>query len=130
MEHRVGYHKLPYPTSVSGIIVLLNTRHWTKISRITFPATRVFGHFEGTFSEIKLSVSVFGQTTGYRIYTVSREPFRLLETKLIHCLIFNEKRYMKNALYFYQLVYITNSAEVLRLVGYVPKYFEDISLKL
>ena len=26
---------------------------------------------------IKLSVSIFGQTTGYRIYTVSRDPIRL-----------------------------------------------------
>ena len=28
---------------------------------------------------LKLSVSIFGQTTGYGIYTVSREPIRLPE---------------------------------------------------
>ena len=28
---------------------------------------------------INLSVSIFGQITGYRIYTVGREPIRLLE---------------------------------------------------
>ena len=28
---------------------------------------------------IKLPVSIFGQTTGYRIYTVHREPIRLPE---------------------------------------------------
>ena len=68
-----------YPTSVSGIIVLLNTNHWIKISRVCFIPTRVFGHFEGNFSVIKLSVcilAIFGQTTGYRIYTVSRELTR------------------------------------------------------
>ena len=34
--------------------------------------------FEGTFSVIELSVFVFIQTTGYRIYTVSREPIRFI----------------------------------------------------
>ena len=42
-------------------------------------ATLVFSHFEGKFSVIKLSVSIFGQTTGYRIHTLSREPIRLPE---------------------------------------------------
>ena len=56
-----------YPTSVSGIIVLLNTKHWIKISRILFFTTRVFNDFEGEFTVIKLSVSIFGQTTGYMI---------------------------------------------------------------
>ena len=43
------------PTSVSGIIVLLNTKHWIKISRtlMYFLSTRIFGHFEGKFSVIK-----------------------------------------------------------------------------
>ena len=44
-------------------------------------ATCVFGHFEGRFSVIKLSVYIAGQTTGYRIYTVSRELIRLPETQ-------------------------------------------------
>ena len=30
---------------------------------------------------INLSVSIFGQNTGYRIFTVSREPIRLLEVQ-------------------------------------------------
>ena len=46
-----------------------------------FPRTRVFDHFKGKFSVIKLSVSIFGQTVVCRIYTctVSREPIRLPE---------------------------------------------------
>ena len=47
-----------------------------------FLPTRVFGSFQGNFSVIKLSVSIFGQTTGYSIYTVSREPIRLPEIQL------------------------------------------------
>ena len=47
-KHGVGYHKLPSNKRV-----------------------------EGKFSVLKLSVSIFGQTTGYRIYTVSRESIRL-----------------------------------------------------
>ena len=46
-----------------------------------FLPTRIFVHFEGKFSVMKLSVSIFGQTTGYRIYTVSREPIRLPEIR-------------------------------------------------
>ena len=30
---------------------------------------------------IKLSVAIFGEATGYMIYTVSREPIRLPEIK-------------------------------------------------
>ena len=30
---------------------------------------------------INLLVSIFGQVTGFRFYTVSREPIRLLETQ-------------------------------------------------
>ena len=68
-----------HPTSVGGVIVLLNTKHWIKVSRILFSTDSSFGHFVGNFSVIKLSVSIFGQTTGYRICTVSREPIRLPE---------------------------------------------------
>ena len=70
-----------YPTSASGIIVLLNTKHWIKISQILFLPTQVFGHFEGKFSVVKFSVSIFGQTMGYRNYTMSREPIRLPEVQ-------------------------------------------------
>ena len=97
LQTRVGYELLDiadevrstesaiissYPTSVSGIIVLLNTKHWIKYLKFHFLPTRVFGHFEGKFSVIKLSVPIFGQTTGYRIYTVRREKtIRLPETQ-------------------------------------------------
>ena len=77
--HRDGYHKL-----------ISNKREWNncfinyqtldkKYLEFYFLPTRVFGHFEGKCSVIKLSVSIFRQTTGYRIYTVSREPIRFGE---------------------------------------------------
>ena len=66
-----------YPTSVSGIIVLLNTKHWKKYFELYFLPTRVFGHFVEKFSVIKMLVSIFGQISVYKIYTVSREPIRL-----------------------------------------------------
>ena len=69
-----------YPTSMCGIIVLLNTNSQDKnISELYLLTTRVFSHFERKFYVTKLSVSIFGQTTGYKIYTVSREPIRLPE---------------------------------------------------
>ena len=68
-----------YPTSVNETVVLLNIKHCIKICRILLPPTRVFGHFEGNLSVIIWSVSIFGQTTKYRICTVSREPIRLPE---------------------------------------------------
>ena len=68
-----------YPMSVSGISILSNTKHSIKIFGILFSIDSSFRHFEGQFSAINLSISIFGQTTGYRIYTVSRKPIRLLE---------------------------------------------------
>ena len=68
-----------YPTSVSGIIVSLNTKLWINISLILISIDSSFRPFSGKFSVIKLSVSIFGQTTGYRIYAVSRKPIRLPE---------------------------------------------------
>ena len=68
-----------YPSSVSGMVILLNTKHWIKYLKFYFLPTVVFGYFEGKFSVIILSVSIFGQTAGYRIYTMSREPIRLPE---------------------------------------------------
>ena len=71
-----------YPTTnVSGIIVLLNTKHWIKISRTIFFTESSFRHFVENFSVIKMLVSIFGQTTVYKIYTVSKEPIRLPETQ-------------------------------------------------
>ena len=64
---------------MSGIIVLLNIKHWIKISRILVSNDWSFGYFEENVSVIKLSVSIFVQTTGYRLYSVSREPIRLPE---------------------------------------------------
>ena len=46
-----------------------------------------FSHFKGKFSVIKLSVSIFGQTAVYRIFTVSREPIRLSEIQYVRYLI-------------------------------------------
>ena len=66
-----------YPTSVSGTIVLLNTRQWIQYLSSSFLPTPVFGHFKEKLPVIKVSVSIFGQTAVYRIYTVSREPIRL-----------------------------------------------------
>ena len=40
-KHRAGYHS-SYPTSVSGIIVLLNTKHWIKIFRTIFSTDSSF----------------------------------------------------------------------------------------
>ena len=65
-RHRVTAIINSYPTSVSVIIVLLKTKHWIKISRILYLPTRIFGRFEGNLLVIKLSVSIFGQTTGYK----------------------------------------------------------------
>ena len=62
---------------MSGIIVLLNTKHWIKIFELYFLPTQVFGHFVEKISVIKMLVSIFGQITVYKIYTVSREPIRL-----------------------------------------------------
>ena len=69
-----------FPTSVSGIIVLLNIKRWLKISRILFSTdSSLWAILREKFSMIKLSISIFGKTTGYRNYTESREPIRLLE---------------------------------------------------
>ena len=66
-KHRVGYHKL-----------ISNKREWNKkYFELYFLPTRVFGHFVEKFSVIKMLVSIFGQITVYKIYTVSREPIRL-----------------------------------------------------
>ena len=46
---------------------------------------------------IKLSVSIFGQITGHRIYTVSREPIRLPKFN-IQCLVFNKNKYVVETL--------------------------------
>ena len=60
-----------------------------------FVPTGGFGYFEGKYSVIKLSVSIFGQTTGYRIYTVRRERIRLprFQESNIQCLVFNKYKY-------------------------------------
>ena len=54
---------------------------------------------------IKLLVSIFGQPTGYRIYTVSREPIRLLE---IQYPVFPHGEHLKNdvCMYVYTHIYI------------------------
>ena len=42
---------------------------------------------------IKLSVSIFGQITGYRIYTVSRQPIRIREIQYPMFGIFKTSKY-------------------------------------
>ena len=65
---------------MSGTIVLLKIKHWKENYLLFyFVLTLVFGHFDRKFSVIKLAVSMFGQTIGYRIKTASREPIRLPE---------------------------------------------------
>ena len=58
-----------YPTSVSGIIVLLNTKHLT-----------LFIYTIDCFkSWVSRSVSIFEQTTGYWVDITNKEPIRLPE---------------------------------------------------
>ena len=54
-----------YPTSVSGIIVLLNTKYRIKISQLYFLQTQVFCCFVEKFSVIKMLVPIF--LTNYSI---------------------------------------------------------------
>ena len=54
-----------YPTSMSGIIVSLNTKHWKKYLEFYVLPTQIFVHFERKYSVIKLSVSILGQTIGF-----------------------------------------------------------------
>ena len=44
---------------------------------------------------INLSVSIFGQITGYGIYTLSREPIRLLEIQYPVIWAFNKTNYLR-----------------------------------
>ena len=71
-------------------MLISNKREWNncfikyqtlykKNLKFYFLPTRVFDHFEEEIPIIKLSVSIFGQTTGYKVFSVSREPFRLPE---------------------------------------------------
>ena len=73
----MGYHKL-ISNKGEWNNCFINTK---KYLEFYFLPTRVFYHFEQKRSVIKLSVSIFGQTTGYRIYTVSREQIRLPEAR-------------------------------------------------
>ena len=53
-----------------------------------FLPTRVFGQIEGKFSMIKLLVSIFEQTPGYKIYTVAESQSGYQKCN-IQCLVFN-----------------------------------------
>ena len=81
--HRVGYHKL-----------ISNKREWNNcfikyqtldknILNHIFYQLEFLAILWTKFSVIKLLVSIFGQTTVYKIYTVSREPIRLLEIQYL-----------------------------------------------
>ena len=86
-----------YPTSMSELIVLLNTIKTLdkNILNLYFLDQLEFRPFCGKISVIKMLVSIFGQTTVYRVYTVSREPIRFLEIQycawhLIKSIIFTK----------------------------------------
>ena len=81
--HRVGYHKL-----------ISNKREWNNcfikyqtldknILNHIFYQLEFLAILWTKFSVIKLLVSILGQTTVYKIYTVSREPIRLLEIQYL-----------------------------------------------
>ena len=76
-KHRVGYHKL-----------ISNKREWNNcfikyqtldknISNYIFYRLEFSAILWKNFSVTKMLVSIFGQITVYKIYTVSREPIRL-----------------------------------------------------
>ena len=78
-KHRVGYHKL-----------ISNKREWNNcfikyqtldknILNYIFYRLEFLAILWTKFSVIKILVSIIGQTTVYKIYTVSREPIRLPE---------------------------------------------------
>ena len=74
VEQRVGYHKL-----------ISNKRKWDncfiKYQTLDVVYVEVLSVNPCKYLEsiVSRSVSIFGQTAGYRIYTVSREPIRLPE---------------------------------------------------
>ena len=60
-----------YPTSVSGIIVLLNTKHWIKIFRAIFSTDSSFRPFCGNiFCDKNVSFHIW---TNYSIQDLYRE---------------------------------------------------------
>ena len=61
---------------------------------------------------IKLLVSIFGQITGYRIYTVSREPIRLPKIN-IQLLVFNKNKYVVETLTVFSSTVIVFSTCIL-----------------
>ena len=72
-EHRVGFHKLIWNKREWSISYIKYQTLNKNISNL-FSTYSSFRPFWGKFSVIKLPVSIFGQTIGYRIYTVSKEP--------------------------------------------------------
>ena len=67
---------------------------------------------------IKLSVSTFGQTAVYRIYTVNREPIRLpYQNFNIQCLVFNKTIYSDES--DYNIIICKHGFDQQRLIWYV-----------
>ena len=79
VEHRVGYHKLISNKRERNNCFIKYQTLDKNISNFHFYRLQFSATFEGKFPVITLSVTVFGQTTGYRIYTANREPIRLPE---------------------------------------------------
>ena len=93
-----------YSTSVSGIIVLLNTKHWIKISRILFSTDSSFRPFWGKIFRDKISVSIFGQATeliGFIPWVESQSNYQKVN---IQYLIFNNLFYI---ILYYTILYHT-----------------------
>ena len=60
-----------YPTNVSGIIVLLNTKHWIKLSRTIFSTDSSFRPFCGKiFRDKNVSSHIW---TKYSMHDLYRE---------------------------------------------------------
>ena len=93
-----------YSTSVSGIVVLLNTKHWIKISRILFSTDSSFRPFWGKIFRDKISVSIFGQATeliGFIPWVESQSNYQKVN---IQYLIFNNLFYI---ILYYTILYYT-----------------------
>ena len=72
-QHQVGHHKFILATSVSGIIVLSNIKHWIKISLILFSTYSSFWPFWGKFFLNKIVNFHIWTSYMYRIWDLYRE---------------------------------------------------------
>ena len=78
-KHRVGYHKLRSKKREWNDCFIKYQTLDKNILNYIFYRLEFLAILWTKFSVIKMLVSIFGQTIVYKIYTVSREPIRLLE---------------------------------------------------